>query len=318
MNMDYRRGKVEKTAPLDLITDHFPIKDAEALKRGLPNELRGLDVERTVTVPGQGVVFYGRHNIQIGQFKYISSTGKYEFKYNPAAKETIEVEDIKAARKEQRRKLKVQRRNKFIAISLASVIALTGIGIGINQLSNAGAESSTQVEQPTKRVNLQDMPDAVKIAWANYAMSEYQDMVSDSEIEARRYSSEDLYQHYFCPIFRCYYDYCEIESSPIEKELSQGYSERLHNEFDSNLESFEERLMILTYNERLLINNTPYAQARVLDETPNPDAIVYVPLSTLPEGTPYNANNLPEGTQLIDGQIYVPDKCLYETVTITK
>ena len=317
MDMHYR--KRTKNENVDLLIDHFPLREEEILRKGIPNTIRGLEIERTMTVPGKGIIFYGRHNVQIGQFKYIQSTGKYEFKYNENAPKIIEAEDKKAARVARANKMRIQRRNKFVAITLSGLIGLGVIGAGAGMINSALAERpTTGIEHHIEREDLSQLPDAVKLAWANYATNAYSDMVADSEIEARRYSAEDLYQHYFAPIYRCYYDYCEIEASPIEKELSQGYSERLHSELEANLDSFQERLTILSLNDSLLISNTPYAKARVLDTTPNPDATVYIPLGELPSGSPYSINNLPDGAVIIDGQVYVPDSFLYETIRITK
>ncbi len=316
MDMHYReRTKKEN---IDILIDHFPLREEEILRTGIPNNIRGLAIKKTMTIPGKGIIFYGKYNVQIGQFKYIQSTGKYEFKYNENAPKIIDSEDKKSARKARTNKMKVQRRNKFVAITLSGLIGLGLIGGGVGMINNALAENPTGIEHHLEREDLSKLPDAIKLAWANYAMNKYSDMVADSDIEARRYSAEDLYQHYFPPIYRCYYDYCEIEATPIEKELSQGYSERLHRELDANLDLFQERLTILSLNDKLLLSNTPYAKARVLDTTPNPDVTVYIPLSELPEGSPYSIDNLPEEAKIIDGQIYVPDSFLYETIRMTK
>ena len=322
MDMNYlksrnndKKSNNEKT--IDIISDHFPISERELENRGLPNNIRGLDVVDTVTVPGKGIVFYGRHNVQIAQFRYIQSKGGYEFQFNEAAKDTIETGDLLERRKERRRKMKLQRRRKAIALGLSGLIVIGALGFGIHHVVAERNEQSAY-EQYTPYINVHSVPDNVKLAWANYAMNQYQEKVNDSQYEQVKYQAENLYQQYFAPIFSSYYNYCEIATSDLERELSGDYCDRLHNQFEENLELFEERLITLTFGDSLVIGNTPYANAIVLDEGISPENKVYIPISALPEDNPYGMNNLPEGAQIVDNQIYVPESCLYDTLRQTK
>ena len=321
MDMDYRRKKPNVERVLDIITDHATIPEEVIQRKGIPNEINGIKVQNMVNVPGKGYIFYGNHNVQIGQFKYISSTGSYECILNPNAKEVIEQKNAQARKQERKRKLKIQRRNRMIALGLGGLIVISSLSIGIAkgvEAHRAAEQERTRIEQTISISNLSSLPDAVKLKWANYAMNKFQDIADASEYDVRKSQAEDLYRNYFAPIYSSYYSYCELIDSELERELSGDYAERLHEEFERNIELFEERLEILVTNKSLNIGNTPYANARTLDNTPNSEATVYIPISSLPEDTPYNVNNLPDGAEIIDGQIYVPDSCLYETKTITK
>lgn len=291
-----------------------------------------------------GYVFIGDFGILVGDITFNYSRGEYNnIKYHTGAREAIieEANKRKAQkRKNEQKKFRLQKGIRLgVALTTASIIGLTALGV-IKPLDFIFHDNSqTVVASEVSETSILDANDLLALRWADYAMGEVSEICSNTEYETVANMREIAYADYYVKVMSSYYDYLDYYdqmSSGIPEDLITDGMSRAHNNFRSNLLSFDEYLKNSVAFSNCTFSNSPFSDAIIIDDMgqvassgvdgeivdSTGNVITYddgnyeVYVKGVDFG--YNLDNLPDSSIIHDGEVYVDYANAKEYGTIKK
>ena len=312
--MDYKSLKI-KDGNIDTVQRRVVITKAEIDQAtARVNEIQKLPVRGTKT-NGSGISFMGPYDVVIGKYTYSEENGKFELRLNKNAIKQFKIQQQKAKTKKAIRRFVLTR-----ALPIAGVIVLGSVGIVtfINASKDqiditAGAETAVVDVADVNAVTLDKAEIPVVMAWADYAMNEYYEDVSNSEY--RDYvmpQYERTYQEGYIPLHNAYENYYELQSSGLPDEMiGEAASNNLARVRENASKVNEDVPNDAQFEE------TVFTHAIVIDEDADSkyamDVDVYVPLAEL-KNTQYSIDNLPDDAIIYEGEVYVLSSHIYDQV----
>lgn len=272
-----------------------------------------LDIEvKNIVETGRGVALLGDDDKVVAELGYKYAGGKIDVNINDEALKELrnkrkKVQEIKKAK----RTFELQKSFKR-GFAVGLITALIGVGA----IGYAGYNLQQDIKaNRAETVSIVDVADValeglnsseieVVMAWLDYAMAGYSDTVNNSEYsDYVRPQYERDYQDHFAPAWSAYTKMLEAQ-----EEVAAG----MPQEFVASSISNNRQIVYSQANEinnivsqRYQFDSTPYKYAIVIDGQ------IYIPLASI-QNSGYTMDNLPEGTQIIDGVLYCPDSILTE------
>lgn len=290
----------------------------------------GLEVSKVEENPN-GYVFISKHGYTIGDVSYDFHTGLYRnfnFHMGVVEKETEATE--REMREFRYKRFKLQRRKTVWRLTAAAILVLASIG-AIKTLPGALHKNTSEPEIHLNSVASAD--DLVLFSWANYAMGKIADSVSDSPYDAAQEQKDNLYSD-FSNMMINYYNYVDQIESGLPYDITANLIDKYHDEFRDAASQYNDAILNSMF-ANVSFSSTPYADATVLDETGGTfnkgEALgevvdsgnnvvlvdykdapykIYVQASDVKDGD-YSIDNLPEGSVVYNGEVYVTDSILY-------
>ena len=310
------------------------------------------DIKKTIGVEvcdiqenENGYIYKGKYGISIGDITYVPTEGKYRrFNYHQGSKEAI----LSKEREEEKRRpagtmyrrrsrqYKLQR-NKRIGVALTAGAIAVLVSVGAIALKTNAVETKPMSTYSTEYVNtVANANDLILNSWANYAIGEVSNGVSNSRYENAQLVADDLKNNFFNNLALQYYNYSDQIKSGLPEDVVGKLKDSYHNEFRNQCYIFDEALES-SYFSYATFDESPYADAVVFDQygnrvvanglygesydsygnliLPNGNIgyTVYVKAVDVP-GNNYSITNLPSDTKFINGETYVSDEHLDDFV----
>lgn len=312
--MDYKSLKI-KDGNIDTVQRRVVLTKAEIDQAtARVNEIQKLPVRGTKT-NGSGISFMGPYDVVIGKYTYSEENGKFELRLNKNAIKQFKIQQQKAKTKKAIRRFVLTR-----ALPIAGVIVLGSVGIVtfINASKDqvditAGAETAVVDVADVNAVTLDKAEIPVVMAWADYAMNEYYEDVSNSEYKDYVMPQYEItYQEGYIPLHNAYENYYELKSSGLPDEM-------IGESASNNLARVREHASRVNEDvpNDAQFEETVFSHAIVIDEEADSkyamDVDVYVPLAEL-KNTQYSIDNLPDDAIIYEGEVYVLSSHIYDQV----
>ena len=312
--MDYRSlrikdGNIDKV-PSSAVITKTQLKDA--IQTVNANQ-GGLKVEGKIST-GNGISFVGPYGVVLADFTYSVEEGRHVINLNPNAMSQYKAQVKKEKHKRAVRRFVVCR---VLPFGLAVVVVGTGI-VHVIKGFFKGVELPTS--NGTEIVNvagasLEDEDFATVMRWADYAMTQYEDDITGSQYEEHvRPRYEYLYSDSYIPLYSTYEDYTEalesVEMFPNHEGVKNSVTSK-KTEFYNYAEQLNNSL-----DKKYRFENSIFSRAIIIDsekdEKHASEVDVYVPLAEVDKEGIYSFDNMPDGSIIHEGKIYVPYSMLYE------
>lgn len=312
--MDYRSlrikdGNIDKVPSSAVITKN-QLRDA--IQTVNANQ-GGLKVEGKIST-GKGISFVGPYGVVLADFTYSVEEGRHVINLNPNAMAQYKAQVKKEKHKRAVRKFVLC---KVVPFGLVVVVVGTGI-VHIIKDFFKGVELPTGNDTGIVNVagaSLEDEDFATVMRWADYAMGQYDDDITGSQYEDHvRPRYEFLYSDSYIPLYSTYEDYTEL----LETEKMFPDHENVKNSVTSKKAEFYDYAEQLnnSLDKKYRFENTIFSKAIIIDSEKDEkhanDVDVYVPLADVDKEGVYSFDNMPEGSIIHEGKIYVSYTMLYE------
>lgn len=302
--MDYKSLRVKDGAIDTVPRLEISKEEVEAATQRV-NELQKLPVRGTKNT-GSGISFLGPYGIVLAKFTYTDRTDSFELRMNKNAEKQYSEAKRKEKNRRAIRKFVVYR---VLPFGAAAVIGVTGL---VNLIKWAGDKIDLTPDNgigvvdvaDIKAADLNEVDPAIVLAWADHAMTEYEESIEKSEYKDYIIGQYDrLYESSFSPMHSAYENYYEYKNSGLPTEIMGNAVETSYSRFRSNALDLNDELP-----SSYKFENSIYARAIVLDEydasTHAYDVQIYVPLADMGD-TEYSIDNLPPDAVIYEGEIYV-------------
>lgn len=312
--MDYKSLKI-KDGNIDTVERKVVLTKAEIEQAtARVNEIQNLPVTATrKTSTGNGISFVGPYDVVIGNYTYSEENGKFVLKMNRNALKQYELQKKRAQTKKAIRSFVLKR-----ALPIAGAVVIASniwafIQEGKDEVAlNPDPEVSVVDVADVNYVPLEKAEIPVILAWADYAMSEYYDTVSNSQYSEHVMPQYDrVYEEHFMPLHSSYERVYEMKMSGLPKEM-------VGNSIDNNTANVKNHAVELNEDvpKDAKYENTVFSHAIIIDEDMDDkhaqDVAIYVPLAEL--NTEYSLDNLPDDAIIYNGEVYVLGSHIYDQV----
>lgn len=282
-----------------------------------------------------GYVFLTKHGYSIADLSFDFQNGSYKklnFHMGVVERETEANKRDFAEKRYQ--KFKLQRKKMVGRLTAGAMAVLFALGVFKALLKkDVVKEPVAIVEQHLNTIDSAD--DLVLVSWANYAMGLISDKAEASPYDYAKTQRENLYSD-FSTVMINYYNYVDQIESGLPLEFTSSLIDKYHSAFRSAVTVYNEAIANSLYPEAVF-SETPYADATLLNENgesfkngnvsgelvDNENNVVllddddtrykvYVQASDVKNNN-YSLDNLPDGSLVYNGEVYVSDDYLYDT-----
>lgn len=307
----------EEKRKIDIMSDHFPLTQEELEDVATKvNEIMGLKV-KNIKVTKRGIAFLGEFGIPIADMTRIQTNGLYEMHYRDNAGKIIR-------RKEKERRLRIERRNRFISVLLVGGLSIGAISAGAGAVKDAKEARIAEQTRYEQRINdIYDAHESILIGYADYEYSQFDNMMKSNDYDKDGTMMDAIYHNYLMPVHSNAYNYAE------NSELYSAFSgTEMADQISSSLERerSEIRTSTIALQDRLGAGfefyRSPYRNA-IVDPNAKPGEVdfheikVYIPASDIP-GLEIDYQNLPEDSIVVNGVLYVEDDYLLSHTVSTQ